>query len=194
MTRVMIILLVGIVAGGGIVQAEQLFGNVWEQPGFYELPPAEQQRMRNEAIKREGEAFDLYTNCEPVGVLVESLTDDGKKLGLTKDDIQMTVESRLRAARLYPTAKQFAELIPNIPILYVRIHVGNAAFVVNLELGKQVLDEYYSGYGGRAYTWRTGRAGIYENGGSGANYLLGLLAMDMDKFIVDYLRVNEKAC
>lgn len=47
------------------------------------------------------EKFQLYTQCSPVKLLVEELSEDAEALGLKKKKIINLVESRLRSARIY---------------------------------------------------------------------------------------------
>ena len=47
------------------------------------------------------EQFILFNHCRPMALDVERLSKDAKKIGLSQESIQSTVESRLRSARLY---------------------------------------------------------------------------------------------
>ena len=130
--------------------------------------------------------FQLYTNCKPVYTVVEGLPEIAKQLGLTRSDIQVTVESRLRAARIYT-------IEPGTPNLYVAVRIVGVAFSINIELEKKFFDVSSNNFG-IASTWSKGMTGVIGSGGGGANYIVGLLGQLLDRFVVDYLRVNEKAC
>ena len=45
--------------------------------------------------------FQLWSDCDPVFLLVEDLNDSAEKAGLTRQRIQTVAESRLRSARIY---------------------------------------------------------------------------------------------
>ena len=136
----------------------------------------------NEAIDR----FKLFTNCAAVELVIENVNSDAdaKKIGLTDKSIQMTVESRLRSARIYAS-----ELKDNY--LYVNINVGKTAFGISLEFHKKVFDSI-SQDSWYATTWDTGATGTHGN--QGANFILSSLSEFVDEFLVEYLRANEEAC
>lgn len=128
--------------------------------------------------------FELFADCRPMYLVVESLHPDTPKIGLTEEDIQAAAESRLRSARLYHS-------IRSAPYLYINVNVVGRGFSISLEFKKDVYD-LLSGNRGLATTWDRGSAGTH--GGSGANYILSSISRHMDKFLVEFLRVNEKAC
>ena len=45
--------------------------------------------------------FHLWNSCNPVGLIVNEIDEEGVAIGLTTDTIETTVRSRLRSARLY---------------------------------------------------------------------------------------------
>ena len=77
------------------------------------------------------------------------------------------------------------------PSFYVNVHVGERVFVLALKYRKGVYDPI-STESGYATTWELGGAGTH--GRDGAAYILSGLAGYMDRFLVEYLRVNESAC
>ena len=126
--------------------------------------------------------FELFADCRPMRLLVEGLPDGASKIGLTKEAIQAAAESRLRSARLYDSrASRF---------LYVNVNVVGRAFSITLEFHKRVWD-FSSGIIQTATTWDSGSAGTH---GGNANFILSSISGHMDKFLVEFLRVNEKAC
>ena len=127
--------------------------------------------------------FELFNNCGPVSVSVEDLAPDAAKIGLTKDSLQAAVESRLRTARLYDPAY-------SPPFLYLRVTVLRDAASVNLEFRKMVCDSTVDWCAPIA-TWRSD--GIAVQLGD-AGYLRSIVSEKLDKFLVEYLRVNENAC
>ena len=93
-------------------------------------------------------------------------------------------ESRLRAARL------FTSTTPADTYLYVRVSVVGGAFAMRLEFKKRVSDSL-SGESFLAGTWNSGVTGTH---GRDADYILQGLSEWLDRFVLEYLRVNEAAC
>lgn len=129
--------------------------------------------------------FELFADCRPMYLVVESLSPHASKIGLTKEAIRAAAESRLRSARLYHST-------PSAPYhyLYINVNVSRRGLNISLDFKKDVYDPL-SGNTGRATTWNTGGAGTH---GGDANYIVSLVSQYMDKFLVEFLRVNEKAC
>ena len=134
-------------------------------------------------IEARRDRFQLWNNCKPLYLLVERLNDDAKSIGLSKSRIETIVRSRLRAARAYTDNKSAS-------YVYVNVNVVGQAFSVRIVLNKWVEDEA-SGEGGVAATWNTGGTGTH---GKDGGYVLSGIGEHTDKFIDEYLRVNEKAC
>ena len=116
-------------------------------------------------------------------LLVEGLPEDATTIGLTKDSIEVAVRSRLRAARLYTEDYAGAWL-------YVNVGVVGRAFGIETKYQKMVRDtatelEY------TATTWDISTTGTHSRNSS---YILATVAKYADKFIDEYLRVNEDAC
>ena len=126
--------------------------------------------------------FRLFADCRPMRLVVEDLPGGVLKIGLTKEAIRAAVESRLRSARLYDSRASH--------YLYVNVNVAGRAFSISLEFNKRVRD-ILSGDTGRAATWNRGSTGTH---GGNANYIVSSVSRHMDKFLVEFLRVNEKAC
>ena len=133
--------------------------------------------------RNELDRFELFNNCEPMRLVVEELYDDETEIGLTEERLRFVAESRLRAARLY-TADRGG------PFLYVKVNVVGPAFSASLEYRKRLLDSA-SGVSGMATTWDTGATGTH---GQDAAYIVTALSGFLDRFLTEYLRVNEKAC
>ena len=126
--------------------------------------------------------FRLWNNCQPMDLMVGSLSKDVAQIGLTKEKIAISVRSRLRAARLYDMSAR--------PFLYVNVLVVGRAFGSFVEYNKIVTDRA-TGEENAAATWS--RHGTGTHGGD-AGYILSATAEHMDRFIDEYLRVNEDAC
>ncbi len=150
------------------------------------LPASGARGATVEETKNRIARFELFADCRPMYLLVERLPADASKIGLTEEAIRAAAESRLRSARLYRS-------IRSAPYhsLYINVNVVGRGFSIRLEFKKDVYDPL-SGDTGVATTWNMGGAGTH--GGSEANYILSSISRHMDEFLVEFLRVNEKAC
>ena len=140
-------------------------------------------RPADEAIAR----FKLYNDCRTMRLLIENLGKYAEEIDLTKDRLQSLVESRLRSARLYTEDSSKA----NGALLYVNIQVIGPAFWVWLNYKKRLKDPVTTSTLG-ATTWQRGTLGTHASDGG---YILQSLSEYLDRFLVEYLRVNnEEAC
>ena len=74
----------------------------------------------------ESECFNLFFECQSLPLIIEGLSDDSERIGLTEERIQTIAESRLRAARLYQDGGLDA-LLGADHFLYINVPVlGNA--------------------------------------------------------------------
>ncbi len=126
--------------------------------------------------------FKLWNDCAPMNLIVESLPDDATEIGLSKGAVETTVRSRLRAARLFDADEY--------QYLYVNVNVVGAAFSIRFKYYKRLFDPALElfGFAGR---WNIGVTGTH---GRDPGYILSSVSQDTDKFIDEYLRVNEDAC
>ena len=149
-------------------------GLAQEPPGF-PIPPSR-------------DAFDLWNKCEPIDLIVEELDDEAAAIDLTTERIQTLAESRLRAARLYDAEA--------LPYLYVRVGVlvsenrRSGAYTVEVVF-KKYLRDGVSEQNGFAATWNTGSYGTHSGN---AGFILQSMSEHLDRFVLEYLRVNEVAC
>ena len=130
--------------------------------------------------------FELFNACRPMRLVVEGLKSDAQAFGLTKERIQLAAESRLRAARLYTDSREKA----NYALLYININVVVRAFDITVGYQKWVTD-LATNSNGPAITWFTGSTGTH---GGDAGFIIQSLSGYLDKFLAEYLRVNESAC
>ncbi len=131
---------------------------------------------------QEAARFELFADCGPIGLAVGNLSEDAAEIGLTESSIRDAAESRLRSARLYSEASD--------QYLYVNVTVVGHAFAVNLRYKKRVLDPL-SGLGGFATTWNSGGTGTH---GRDPGFILSGVSQHLDRFLVEFLRVNEASC
>ncbi len=73
--------------------------------------------------------------------------------------------------------------------MYVNTLSEGRAFNVELEFNKELSDPELNGETGRATTWDTGTVGQGD-----AAFILSVVSQLTDKFIDEYLRVNDSAC
>ena len=134
------------------------------------------------AAAEELDRFALFAACAPMRLVVERLDADATEFGLTEDAIRNAAESRLRSARLYDAQGQ--------QVLYIAVRVHGYLARITLHYNKLLHDALT---GGREYapTWIDGSIGVYLGDTGSVVSELGLL---LDRFLVEYLRVNEAAC
>ena len=159
-------------------QAETVLEMMRKDPRYQALTP-EQQKQE---LDRLNDIFRLFTNCQPLAVTVDVGIKDSNAFGLTKADIQNAAESRLRGAYIYTAKFSF-------PSLGISIVTYQSAFSVTLQLRKILADTHSPWYGG-AVTWSDGHVGTFSRD----SFILSSLSKLLDRFIADYLRVNEEAC
>ena len=140
-------------------------------------------RAAGETAKERVERFQLFGDCKPMALVVEGLPPDASRIGLTVDSLQAAVESRLHAARLYDS-----EALS--PRLYVNVNVSGGAFSVGFQYDKLFYDPL-SDLTNIAATWDTGSTGTH---GGDAPYILSVVSQHMDRFLLEFLRVNDQAC
>ena len=127
--------------------------------------------------------FQLFNNCDPMALVVESLHDDAADIGLTDERLQFAAESRLRGARLYTSDRSRA-------YLYVNVTVAGKAFSASLKYAKKMRD-LATGNAGVASAWSRGITGTH---GQEPDYIASGLSELLDRFLTEYLRVNKSAC
>ena len=138
--------------------------------------------------------FSLYDDCEPMRLVIEDLSDDAAAIDLTEARIRTLVESRLRAARLFTTNPLVANfespVRPRVrAYLYVSVLVVQTTFASSVRYEKSV-EDVASGVTRETPTWAHLLAGNSDEGG----YVVQAISEQIDKFILEYLRVNEAAC
>lgn len=132
--------------------------------------------------------FDLWTGCKPLDLVVEGLDEDALDIGLQEDDIVKSVQSRLRAARIFG-ASEDAVLYVHVGIL-PRTIPSRGVYVLDFSL-ERLLHDQDSDLNNFATTWESGSFGIIDDGAEG---ILSEISKHTDEFIDEYLRVNAEAC
>lgn len=134
-------------------------------------------------LAAELQRFEFFVNCQPVALLVEELPEDASKIPITRSDIIMAAESRLKSARIY------SDVIRS-PYLYINLNVVSEAFNLSVALRKNLYDPISQSWAVKT-SWQIASTGTH---GRNLALLLGAIDQDLDAFIVNYFRVNEKAC
>ena len=153
---------------------------------FCTMVPELQAEMSKEELHKIEELqkqFELFTACKPIDLFVTDLPPDAKKINLTEKAIINSMESRLRSARIFNDKSVYK--------LNVVINVVGDAFSISLGLIKILRDKHFPELVGIASSWETGVTGTH---GGRANFILSSISGLVDEFLVEYFRVNEKAC
>ena len=128
------------------------------------------------------ERFEFFTACGPMNLVVEGLDKDAQSLGLSESRLTAAIESRLRSARLFSSdADRY---------LYLNVNVVGRAFSVTLKFNKRMRD-LDSREISLSPSWDAGTTGTH---GSGSQFVIDAAIAMFDRFLVDYLRVNEAEC
>ena len=113
------------------------------------VPPASSVADWSEDFRR----FQLWSNCEPMSLVVEELSENADRIGLRQESIIATAERGLRSVRLYdPSADR--------SYLYVVVTVGKVAYSIRVAYNKLVRDTY-SDLSFFAQTWDRGAVGLH---------------------------------
>ena len=142
------------------------------------------------------ERFDLFTNCDTLSsrVTVQGRPEEEAESAELEERIRTMVEGRLRVARLYIDDND-----PNIfvrararrlPRLVVNVTTLSPAFWYAVSLRKRLHDGITNEWEG-AFTWVDTALGIYSDN---TDYIFRTVSEALDRFILEYLRVNESAC
>ena len=128
-----------------------------------------------------------------VEVLVESLPDGAKVLGLTEESIQTDVELKLRLAGMRVLKPEEWTKTPGFPYLYVEVSVlaakdGSTACYIAVELHQNALLERNGQFVAGATTWDTSFIGLNQD----AQDIRNKVKDHIDKFLNAWLSVNPK--
>ncbi len=165
----------------------------------------------------DADRFELFNACRPMRLVVKALASDAQEIGLTEEPIQLAAESRLRAARLFYTEPRLDDL-SNETLLaeyerrqalsaperameetnraYYRAHlsinitIAGHAYIIHVLYWKWVTD-LATNSNGPAIMWNTFDTGTH---GRDAGFIIQRLSSLLDKFLAEYLRINESAC
>ena len=181
-SRRLVLMAVSLLTAGCLLVGD---GLAQEPPSpFFPLPPPRPIPPSLSGV----DAFALWNECAPIALIVEGLDDEAAAIALTMERIQTLAEIRLRAARLYDAAARHH--------LYVRVGVlvsenrRGGAYSIEV-LFKKYLRDGVSDQNGFAAAWDTTSYGTHSGN---AGFILQSVSEHLDRFVLEYLRVNEIAC
>ena len=153
---------------------------------FLAAPSWARDDFHPEEVQRFLSYFQLWNGCAPMLLTVEPLPEDADKIGLTKDEIETAVRSRLRGARIYSDRRG-----EDLPILHVQVSVFKNTFAAIIQYNK-IVEDHASKLTNYATTWHT-TGSIGTHGGS-SDLVMHAINGEIDEFIDEYLKVNSDAC
>jgi hypothetical protein len=121
----------------------------------------------------------------PLDVLVEDVSDDAKKIGLSKEGIEACVNRTLRQAGITPGGpRDFAGAI------FVNINVVGDSFTISISFKRPVFysrgDKWFRTVGA---TWDQSVTGTHGRDG---RYILDNIANQLEVFCNEFLKANGK--
>lgn len=118
--------------------------------------------------------------------IVEEVSEDGRRLGITKERIRQKVEKHLRAAGITPLDGETTGTVE--PFVYVRVVVGGSGFNIRVEFSRPVL---YAVNGQVLQTfgvmWSKSITGYSTDGA----YVIGAVDGPIERFIDEFLKANS---
>lgn len=147
--------------------------------GMFPAAASAQDRSRAEDARR----FQLFAKCRPLFPTVTLEQTSPNLEDLEAADLEQVVVAGLESARLMSE-----EDAP--PFLFVTVGVVRWAFLVRVELKKELRDPSTDLRGG-ATTWSAHRYGIHSGDKS---FVLSSLGTALEGFVDEYRRVNERDC
>ena len=120
-------------------------------------------------------------------VLIERLSEDAKKIGLTKERLRIVIELRLRKEGMIIIGPSDD---PDIPVVSVNVNVVSTAFNVELCI-KELIEIQRKPSPVLCYvvTWGVGRTGTH---GNDSEFIVFSLSKCLDFFLNNYYKANPK--
>lgn len=116
--------------------------------------------------------------CGPINLLVEGLSRDAQKIGLTKASLESIAKSRLSAAGVHDPE--------SIPYLYLNLNVVGRAYGLSIRFRQRIQNKLI----GRRFATVWQLSGVGTHGGN-ADHIKNVLRDDLDSFMVEFLTVND---
>ena len=134
--------------------------------------------------------FELFNSCKPMALWVDLSGDEEIITGITEEVLRDVAESRLKVARLRLRSDGFSVAAwKSFAALNLTVDVVGSNFTVSVEYGKRVTDIY--GESGHVGTWRSTFTHAHNKSDW---FVMGVVSDQLDRFLNEYLRVNEEAC
>jgi len=145
---------------------------------------------RSVQAKNDTESNVILKGITTVSVLVESLPEGAKVLGLTDQTIKTDIELKLRLAGVRVVTIEESFRVPGFPHIYARVNLtdGAEAADIDLELLQNARLERNGELAIGVRTWVTGTLIEHPN----AQVLRNTLKDAVDQFLNDWLSVNPK--
>ena len=120
-------------------------------------------------------------------VLIEDISNDAEKIGLTRSRLTTVIELRLRREGIKIINKRTS---PKTPLVYISVTVLGDAFNVSLKIIELVNLERVSGdMGAFVITWHSDLIGTH---GNNPEYIVASLNNVIDELFNDYYKANPK--
>lgn len=149
---------------------------------------AEAQTPRPQEVN--ADSSDVLAEQKGVLVVVEDLSKDADKIGLTDSRIQTAVELKLRQSGIKVLTKQEHQEILSHPYLYINVNVFQEAFSIDVEHREVVQltrGKKPTVFG--ASIWRKGATGMVR---SDPEYVVSSVGRLVDNYCNDFLKANPK--
>ena len=139
--------------------------------------------------KGEQELFRLWANCVKVLPVVAVEVTDEKLPIVKKEGLKNLLENRLRSAGIYSDKSMS-------PSLYLYVHSVRGGHSISLSFRQLVTREIFWNdidikVRDVTTTWNIGSTGTHDGD---PQFVRFIASEQVDKFIAEYLRVNESAC
>ncbi len=127
--------------------------------------------------------WEVLKDIDELEVVIEILSLDALKIGLTQDRLETVVELKLRRERIKIIES------PLMPYLYINVNVARNAFNINLELKETVKIQRLNRIAYGNTTWRVGTTGGHADK---PEYIVSALSRLLDDFLNAYYKANPK--
>lgn len=141
--------------------------------------------------KDDVDRFYLFGECRPMSVMAYFGQSGPVGFVLSRDVIQAIAERRLRTERLHVDVTHPHGPVKSWPpALVVDLQMLGRSFHISVAYSKPVSD-YLSGLNFMAATWQHGFIGQHTGN---PEFVMRAVDQMLDKFVAEYLRVNDAAC
>lgn len=125
-------------------------------------------------------------NAKRLEYVVEELSEDGRRLGITKEQIRRKIEQRLREAGITPVDGETAGTTD--PFVYVRVAIGGQGFNIRVEFSRLVS---YEVNGRLLKTFGVMWSNSITGYSADANVVMTSIDRPVGRFVDEFLKVNN---